>query len=196
MLDEGVVYIAYGDKANHEVSFSIKELRLSNPDLKFHIINQISQSANNHVESRRAKTMLDQYSPFDLTCYLDADTRPQKSIQSGFEILNDGFDLVITPSDKQESDCLWHVSEDERKKTFDRYGIIPLQLQAGVFYFRKSTEVLKFFKVWREEWSIYRGEDQAAFLRAMHRVKLKIWLLGRPWNGGAVVQHLYGRCRG
>jgi len=68
-----------------------------------------------------------------------------------------------------------------------------LSLQGGVFFFRKSPQAHAFFESWRQEWGRFGDQDQGAMLRAMALSPLRVWLLGRPWNGGAVIGHLFGR---
>jgi len=196
MPSRGAVYIAYGAKAFGEAATSLTSLNRTNPGIKSIMLSQPVEGASSDAQaSRWAKVNLDQLSPFDLTLYMDADTRPQGDLSAGFKMLADGWELVIAPSENQGVECLWHVSKDERDLTLKELSRIPLQLQAGIFFFRKTPDILRLFAVWREEWERYRDQDQAALLRALDRQQIKIWLLGRPWNGGAIVQHLYGRCR-
>jgi hypothetical protein len=90
---------------------------------------------------------------------------------------------------------LWHVGKADKALTLGCWPCWPLQLQGGVMFFRRSKAVERFFKAWREEWLVYEDQDQGALLRALARARLKVWLLGRPWNGGAVVGHLFGRAK-
>lgn len=90
---------------------------------------------------------------------------------------------------------LWHVGAAEKDETLRSWPCAPLQLQGGVMFFRRSAAVERFFDRWREEWLKHGDQDQAALLRALTRTRLRIWLLGRPWNGGAVVGHLFGRAQ-
>jgi len=199
----GVCLIAYGGKAESEAQQCIATLR------QYHIwpyivIGSVARSswktieqqpdANNIRKSRWAKVTLNQWSPFSETLYLDADTRVQGDLTSGFDMLDDGWDMVITPSASQGSENMWHIAQDEREATYEAYqcGNI-LQLQGGVFWFRKSLAVERFFEAWRREWLRFRQFDQAALLRALRIAPVKMHLLGRPFNGGAVVQHWHGR---
>jgi hypothetical protein len=146
-------------------------------------------------KARWAKTRLDGFSPFARTCYLDADTVVRGSLCAGFEILEDGWDLVIVPSSSQGNDALWHVGDKEREATLAALGHdAPLQLQAGVFWWRDNGRTRALFATWREEWERWRGPDQAALLRALDRTPVRAWLLGPDFNGagGAVVEHRFG----
>ena len=200
MVSQGIVYIAYGAKAMREAESAIQQgqhgyetfLIGHAAELK---ASQMLKPRTSAQTARYTKTSLDRLSPYDHTLYLDADTRVTGNLQPGFDLLVAGFDMVIVPSASQGNDLLWHISEEEREVTFDECGYHPLQLQAGVFWFAKNIRTKAFFHAWREEWLRWSGEDQGAFTRALRRSPLKLWLLGRPFNGGPVIQHHFGACR-
>ena len=100
----------------------------------------------------------------------------------------------MVPSGNQGTDLLWHVDEEEREATLDEV-LNPLQLQAGVFWFKRNERTELLFTEWRKEWLRWKGQDQAAFLRALARAPVRMWILGFPFNGGAVIAHLFGRTR-
>lgn len=195
MTDRGVCIVAYGEKAQHESSQCLRTVRREK-------LNVFIQSASTLLKltdaqkARYAKITLPEWSPFTDTLYLDADTRIHGDVGAGFEALDSGFDMVITPSSQQGEDLMWHIGEGERSETFNRYGAADiLQLQGGVLWFRKNDATQKFFNAWREEWMMYQKEDQAALLRAMKRAPLRVHLLGFPFNGGAVIAHRWGAIR-
>ena len=197
----GVVYIAYGWRAVKEAGYSIATLRQWEPELPIAVIGERVDGADfipfedRDSVGRWAKVNLDRISPFETTWYLDADTRIHGKIEGGFRICLDGWDIAVAPSPAQGGDALWHVSDGEREATIGELGYQPLQLQGGVFFFRKCEAVGRFFAAWREEWSRWKGQDQGALLRALHRSPVRMWVLGRDWNGGALVEHRYGAAR-
>lgn len=202
---KGIVYIAYGKKAMQEVEWSLQQPIIHDyPHEVFHDypfgiyedkpVNPIAEF-NSAQTARYRKTKLYHLTPFEHTLYLDADTRVTGDLQPGFDLLADGFDMVIVPSMNQGDELLWHITPEERETTFDECGFHPLQLQAGVFWFAKNERTYAFFQAWHNEWLRWSGEDQGAFTRALHRCSIKLWLLGRPFNGGAVIQHHFGACR-
>ena len=194
MSNEGVVYVAIGEAAERACSISRAGLDGRN-DYPVTVIRKTAPGLSDTQSSRAAKTALYDLSIYEHTCYLDADTLPLASIRAGFEILADGWELVITASPNQGRDSLWHVAEPERTATLDGLGYPALQLQAGVFWFRRSAAVARLFKAWRAEWERWRGQDQAALLRALALAPVKVWILGRDWNGGAVIAHRWGAIR-
>lgn len=198
MDTRGVIYIAYGEKAEREAEQSIATLRRFH-DWPLVLMRQpfpeLRQDATDKQKSRWAKvTMLD-WTPFDDTLYLDADTRIYGDLSAGFEALAAGWDLALAPSDNQGQDWLWHVAGREREQTRADWGFEPLQLQAGVMFVRRNERTRALWERWAYEWRWYAGEDQGALLRALREAPVRIWLLGRPWNGGALVGHLFGRTR-
>jgi len=198
----GVCYVAYGDNAEREANLSIASLRrycnypvaIAN-DKTALVPMPANGELTNAQKSRWAKVNLDAWSPFDLSLYLDADTRVNGSVLAGFDIMQDGYDMAMTPSSNQGGECLWHVDKRERDDTLLELGREPLQLQAGVMFFRKTERTNQLFATWKSEWLRWKGQDQAALLRAMQQVPVKLHLLGRPWNGGAIIAHLFGRAR-
>lgn len=194
MASRGAVFIATNPHSRREAEAAIKALRMNN-ELRVATLADRIAGLDDMQSSRWLKINMDLFSPFDHTLYMDADTRAFGPLDDGFGMLDDGWDMAIAPSANQGGDCLWHVGEYEAQATFKELGYLPLQLQAGIMFFAKNERTRAFFDRWRYEWRFYCDQDQAALLRALSYVPLKIWLLGRPWNGGALVAHHFGRCR-
>jgi len=204
-MSDGVCYIAYGHHALREVGRSIKSLRAVS-DLPIALICEkvTHYRGIQHVlfedtsfGARRVKVKLDHLSPFDNTLYLDADTRVQSSvIEKGFDILHKGWDLAIAPSENQGSDLFAHIDREEREYTSEVIeNFFSLQLQAGVMWFAKTARMEMLFNAWRQEWLVFKRHDQAALVRALDRVPLRIWLLGLDWNSrrGSIIDHRFGK---
>lgn len=200
---QGIVYIAYGEKARISAKHSLNshnipaELVGDQGSLEF----STPPDFNHLQQSRWAKVNLDLITPYQLTLYLDADVHfvgeDDKIIKYGFRMLRDGWDIVLCPSSRQSLDAMGHVGEEERLATISELMYTPLALQCGVFFFNKKTTAL-FFEAWRSEWKRFKDQDQAAFLRALNYVPLKIWLLGAPWNNkkpSGVFYHKFGTAR-
>jgi len=197
----GVVYVAYGHKARIETNESIRTLKRYN---SFPVTVICEEEMNGHncvlfdrpgYGARWAKLSADRLVEYDNVLYLDADTRIMANLQIAFTILEGGWDMLMTPSLHQDTEVFHHVGKNERVRTLaELQNPHPLQLQAGVMFFnRRRCE--RFFSIWRDEWLRWKDKDQAAFMRALHREPIKIMLLGRDWNGGAIIQHLFGRAR-
>lgn len=208
--DQGIVYVVYGLRAVRAVKRSIETLKIHNR-LPIVIISDVEDlniqgtrtvrfalPGDNIQRSRQAKLHLLEHIPdkWKYILYLDADTEVHQSLGSGFEILKAGWDLVITPSDAQEGDLFRHIGDCEKASTIETLqNPFPLQLQAGVIFINRSPAVKSFFGAWYHEWLRFRGQDQAAMLRALDKCPVRICLLSRAYNGGDVVQHHFGRAR-
>lgn len=201
-VGQQIVYVAYGQKAIQEVSLSIKSLRKHNSypitvvcDKPLNIEDVLYvKFKDESYGARWAKLNIDNLVNSNIIGYLDADTRVHGSLEPAFNMVKNGWDMVLSYSINQGSDVLKHIDNGEREATLAEISNpFPLQLQCGVMFFNR-LRCKKFFERWRFEW---RGKkDQAAFLRTLDECPIKIALLGRPWNGGSVIEHLFGRAHG
>lgn len=206
-MRRGVYYVAIGEAAIREARFSIESLKqfhdwpvvvASNDPLAY--MNRVDLPVNCDPIGRAAKTDMNGSVPLDWehVLYLDADTRVNGDLSCGFDILDAGFDMVIAPSTNQADDVLWHINEGERFATLNEIvNPEPLQLQGGVFWVNLTSGPAKaFMGEWFREWRRWHEQDQAALLRALYNLPLRIWLLSNVFNGGAVVAHRHGAARG
>lgn len=197
----GVVYVAYGYNARAEATKSIRTLREYH-DWPIAVVGDPIPDTQ-HVAcegfgrpGRWAKVNLLDLSPFEWTLYLDADTRVHGDLSIGFDILRDGQELVMIPSKLGELEAPSILVEDERDATLAELGNQwPLMLNTGVMWFRRTPRTMRLWQMWREEWLRFQEHDQGALMRAMDECPVKLWLLGRPFNGGEVVEHLFGRAQ-
>ncbi len=195
-MTTGVVVVVYGERAERCATRLAAALARVCPGLPVHVYREIRDGFTPVQNSRIAKLTVLDWTPFEYTCYLDADTVAYADIRAGFEMLADGWDLVITPSSNQSDDLLWHIGEDDRAVTFAALGTRdPLQLQAGVMFVARNEATRALFDQWLGEWLAYRNQDQGALLRALVAYPVKVWLLGHPWQNGAVIGHHYGEAR-
>lgn len=195
-MSRGIVYVAYGTKARAQMAMNYRALELAGMRLPVTVIDE-TVFKRRDIGARWSKLNLDTLSPYEQTLYLDADTRVRDDISVGFDILTDGFDLVIVPSSAQGSRLFGHIGAEEKEHTLMTLcNPYPLQLQGGVFWFVKNETTKALFDAWRNEWERYENQDQAALLRALDRVTdLKIWLLSNEFNGGGAVDHYFGQAR-
>ena len=193
-MTDGVVFVTCGDKAIENYRHAYDAMEISDNHYPIQTIGKDYGAANKHA-SRHAKTSLYDVTKFDRFLYLDADTRPRESLQPIFDILSDGWDMVVAVDGNQDDSVFWHVDENEREKTLQEIGARPLQLQCGIMAVCKNERTRMLFERWHKEWMRYSGEDQAAFIRALYQAPVKIWLLAHPWNGGAAIGHNWGAMR-
>ena len=199
----GVVYVAFGQNAIRCAGYSIASLRRYH-DWPVTVITDGKITARDvrHIGfdepmwgARWAKLNINNLISYDLYLYLDADTLVNGDLSAGWDILADGWDAAMSYSSQQGSKCLWHINDEERAATYEELeNPLPLVMQGGMM-FANRRRVAALFRCWREEWYRWRKYDQGALLRALHRSPLRLWVLGRDWNGGALVTHQYGRAK-
>lgn len=199
-MNRGVLYVVYGPGAQREYGYSVRSLKQMHPGWSVAVIGDkpikcdkfIPFDGNLGTPGRWAKVNLDKLTPFDDTLFLDADTRVFGDLSVGFQALEAGWDMAIVPSLDAK---FAHLSEEERDVTRFELGDHLVQFNSGVIWFRKTKRIKRLFNLWRSEWLRWKDKDQAALLRALHQCPVKIWLMGKPFNGGQVVQHRFGGCR-
>jgi len=203
-VSRGVLYVAYGAAARTEARLSAESMARIHPTWPVCVITDgdaigwaptINWPAPG-MPGRWAKVNLDILTPWEQTLFLDADTRVYDRLDVGFSYLDRGWDMVIVPSIPQQGELLGHCAEAERQATLLECRIEPLQFNTGVIWFQKSYNVRRLFQEWRNQWIRFEDKDQGALLRALERSKARIALLGRPFNGGAVVAHRFGMAGG
>lgn len=200
-MSEGVVYVAYGKNAREQCAASIRALRKVNPGLPVRVHGEGSYFDASTIVvpqedpgGRWTKLYLDLLSPYEYTVYLDADTRPRLGLGHLLRPLYEGWEMVITASVNQGDACLDHLDDDERIAVLSA-DENPLQWQAGVFSFRKTARVHDLFMAWRRHWQTFRKHDQGALILALRECPVRMWVMGHDWNGGAYMEHLFGRAR-
>ena len=207
MHASGTIYVAYGPPALAEMRRSVAGLWQFN-DLDVAVIGALGTQLDLDGAqlipfnqpgpgARWAKLNTDLLAPpaWRHILYLDADTRVLGDVTAPFAMLDDGFDLVLTPSQNQGADVLCHIGSDDRSDTIDALcNPEPLQLQAGVMWFDR-VRCARLFAAWREEWKKHHAQDQGALLRALDREPVRVHILGRAWNGGSIVEHKFGKAR-
>jgi lipopolysaccharide biosynthesis glycosyltransferase len=198
--------VAYGDKAKREAVESINSLWQHNPQLPVTVIGEDAPDIggihfveyhNPGYGGRWAKLNIDKLVGADAVAYLDADTRIQGNLSPAFDMVADGFDLVIAPSRYQGAEVFQHIAPVERVATAEQINNpLPLQLQAGVMFFNRRN-CAPLFEAWRHQWLKYEQQDQAALVRALDNEPVRIALLGTDWNSqdGEIIKHLFGRAR-
>lgn len=195
-MTNGVVYIAFGDKAKEEAFKSVFSMRKAGVDLQvisfgdveipgvelfpwrlqspFHGDGKFSFCAG------EVKPYLSILTPFDNTLYLDADTAIKKDFTHGFDYLDD-YDICVSYHVKPNGEK-WCVDEifghplsrpisdksiEERDVTQALIGNRRMEfINTGVIFFRRSELVNNFFDTWYQEWRVYSGWDEQM---AFHR---------------------------
>jgi hypothetical protein len=140
------------------------------------------------IGGRAAKIQIYEKAPKDwqYIAYLDADTEITASETFLWDLLTDGWDMVIcknpgkfaTANAMRRSD-----NADECDETYRKIGSEEvLQLNGGVFAFQRNSRTKAFFRCWYKEWQRFGKRDQAALLRSLWMHPIKLYVLGNEWN--------------
>jgi len=158
----------------------------------------------------KVKPLLYNYSPFEYTLYLDADTEICGDIMPGFDFLRE-YDICIADDGRFIEQIYkhsklgkeWDWAREERDFTSAFLGKPRnREINSGVIFFRKSDQAEQFFAKWHEEWMRYQQwDEQFAFLRAEHvcpetKIKhlLQIWNEHNPAKP-KIIWHKWGHAR-
>ena len=213
-IDKGVVYVVYGEGAINQYRIARQHLGRVHPDWRVAYLSDARIQCRRGVPPatwlphpdtgggvRDIKLKVDQLVPFEYCLYMDADTRCRYSMSAGWDMLRDGWDMLLSTTFAQQHRLFGHIdtlgnAPGEKAATIEEVGGIPiLALQGGAMWFHRHGPVFDFFECWREEWERWKGQDQAALMRALRRCPIKLWLLSRDWNGGSLLGHYHGHAR-
>jgi hypothetical protein len=57
-----------------------------------------------------------------------------------------------------------------------------LQLNGGVFAFRRNERMAAVMRGWHDEWQRWGKRDQAALDRVLYSTPVRVYVLGNEWN--------------
>lgn len=196
----GVLLLSTG-KRGDSLRNCLGSLSRTNPSLPFHLLTdrpydvpfQWVKSWTGKA-SRRIKTQLHKYTPFDLTLFADDDTVFAKPVDL-LELLGEAdmaFALDVLSTLEQAS-CMvkWphHVSAREVEETIACCGRDQAFYNTGVMLWRNhSPAVHDFFDRWRQEWEKHEQCDQFAFVRALKEAQVSTKILPQSYNSGVYDQ--------
>lgn len=192
----GIYCVAYGDPARKCAERLLRSCARYMPGVPTALVSdrplgleQVFIPAEDYdVGGRKAKLSIDQFAPpeWQYILYLDADTELVAPVPFLFDALQDGWEFVIAKNPAKYHTTRLMVRPDNKlevQKTYDVMGYDDmLQLNGGVFAFRRSSRTAAFFKRWLSEWTQEAKRDQAALLRALWAYPLKTYVLGNEWN--------------
>lgn len=196
----GVYYVAYGGPSRDCAKKAIQSFKQYMPDIPVALASDsplgvgediFIDNTDEDIGGRSVKTKIYDLTPQDwnYVLYLDADTEITADISFLFQALEDGWEAVwcTNPgkyailSYAKRPDC-----EEEFKLTLDKVsaanGSEILQLNGGVFAFRRSERTAAFFRAWHNEWQRYGARDQMALHRVLYDNPIRLLVLGVEWN--------------
>jgi hypothetical protein len=193
----GSYYVAYGQPSREMAKKAIKSFKREMGSLPVAFVSDSPLGAgedhfitqpDHDIGGRIAKINIDRLAPPDwqYILYLDADTEVVADISFFFEVLSDGWEMVICKNPGKYHEINQMARPDngpETALTFEALGTDQaLQLNGGVFAYRRNENTKRFFELWLEEWNRFGARDQAALHRALWRQPLRTYVLGNEWN--------------
>jgi hypothetical protein len=118
--------------------------------------------------------------------YLDADTECRAPITHYFDLVADGWEFIIC-KDVRGGALMKDFRRPNNQAEYDQtiqqlQTPETLQLNGGVWSFRRCDRMRAFFKRWLDEWNVYGARDQGALIRALYQDPPRMLVLGNEWN--------------
>lgn len=192
----GVYLVAFGDPARDCARRCIASLKAQMPGLPVALASSeplggedvFIAHSDDDLGARSVKTQIYELAPKEwrYVLYLDADTEVTANISFLFQVLIDGWEMAccINPAQYILAGAMRRPDNGEEcNQTFTLYGTDNfVQLNGGVFSFRRCASTQKFFELWHAAWQEWGKRDQAAMDRALWHHPLKLYVLGSEWN--------------
>lgn len=198
----GAVVVAYGKPARECAQLAISSWKkymkgypialVSDEPLPILDDNELEDIFIHHADTdigaRSVKTQLYDIVPADWknVLYLDADTEIVAPVPALFKWLEMGWDFLICTNPGLYASITQGARPDNREELEATIAEIGsgefIQKNGGVFAFRRGDNAAAFMRGWHTEWLRWKGRDQFALLRALHKTPLKLLLLGGEWN--------------
>lgn len=195
-MSRGVFCVAFGEPARECAKRLLGSLARYMPDVPIALCSDrglggetvLVKQPDSDVGGRRAKMRAYELAPaeWETVLYLDADTELTAPVYQLFAWVEAGWELVIC-KDPVKRDTLHSFIRSnnaaEMAELQEMFGSLHLlQLNGGVFAFRRCEAVKAFFQRWQREWERYGMRDQGALIRALYAAPLRMLALGNEWN--------------
>lgn len=180
MKNRGVLYLLWGDKAQTALERSIDSLKKFHPDLPVKV--EVLKEIQDPMEGLLQKSKMAEFSPFEETLYLDADTVVLGNLDFAFEKAS-RFGLACTicecPWARRYPQIKGDIVEyntgvlfftEKARPVFDEWQQAVLTIDSSTLFYRNG-ELLK---------SPY--DDQAGFAYAVETTGFQPFVLPLNWN--------------
>ncbi len=192
----GVYLVAYRGPARECAERLIRSIRQHMPGLPVCLVSNeplgledVFQSYPDlDIGARGAKTKIYDLAPqeWQYVLYLDADCEVVADISFLFQLLQDGWEAVFCTNPGKYVRLAEMSRPDNQEETAETLSLLGtgevLQLNGGVFSFRRCEATARLMREWHREWERYGKRDQAALARALYAGPLRLYVLGNEWN--------------
>jgi hypothetical protein len=221
----GIYMVAFGTPARASARRGINTIHKYMPGIPVALVSDgklgpediLIQQKDADIGGRIAKLRVYDLAPrnWEAVLYLDADVEISKADpRVFFDWLGDGYEFIICKDahlKERIADFARGNNQREYYQTVAEIGTTEaLQINGGVWAFRRCPATKAFFERWLAEWNVYKGRDQGALIRALYADPLRVLWLGNEFNtlitlkgeeyapgkaGSAGVLHYVGRAR-
>jgi len=192
----GIYVVAFGDPARHCARDCIRSIHKHMPDIPVALCsdrelgpeNILITQPDRDIGGRIAKLKAFDLAPaeWQYVLYVDEDTEIVADVSFFFQLLQDGWEFVIC-KDAHLHDTMRHFQRSNNKveyqQTINELGTDEsLQINGGVWAFRRNDRTRRYFERLYKEWAKYKGRDQGAMIRALYADPLRVFWLCNEWN--------------
>jgi hypothetical protein len=195
-VERGIYCVAFGDPARKCAERLMRSSKKFMPEIPICLCaaskigpeDMLVKQPDSDIGGRRAKLKAYRLAPkeWEAVLYLDADTVVCGNIRFFFELIEDGWEFVITKDphlmDTMHSFRRANNLAELEETASELFTLHTLQYNGGVWAFIRNERVRAFFERWIKEWERHAQRDQGALIRAMYTSPLKVYLLGNEWN--------------
>ncbi|HUV67117.1 MAG TPA: hypothetical protein VMW24_24730 [Sedimentisphaerales bacterium] len=145
-------------------------------------------SAMRDRRARYQKTKIWSLAPaeWELVLYMDVDMLVKTKLDAFFNILSDGWEMVVTLSPPDAA--LVHHAQRRKYEAENLFtnkalgGDRWLQIAGGVWAWRRCEATETLLKTFHTEWRRFKHTDQQAMMRALWKCPVRMWTFGTEWN--------------
>jgi len=208
MVDCGVVYMAWGERAIGEAERSIRSLWQYAPGMPVLVVGDADAAAHFRVFvdvtarqvpvdpfdmskrsghkflAGRIKPLLYDLAPWSRVLYVDADSTFVASPERGFALLERGYDLVLAEQSKRSSLGTSPFLRCEAEDTVLLVGTGQMLFwNSGMLFWRRGAAMASLMRLWSQEWQRYGNwDEQIALVRAVLRSDAVVYTAPYTWN--------------
>jgi len=213
----GVYVVAYGEPARRCATQLLQSVREYLPNVPVAVASDVPLAGADFdvicedvdIGGRYAKLHAYDLTPQEwrYVLYLDADMEIVADARVLFEFLRDGWEMLFTQAiarygrmrETRRPDCY-----AEWETTVQELGTDNLvQLHGGVWGFRRTDAVARFFEVLWEEYERWGRRDSLALMRALYRQPVRLFVLSTRFNmptnhcryADSVIWHNHGQAQ-
>ena len=192
----GVYFVAFGEPARKCAKTAMESWRKYMPEVEIALASTEPIGIEDHfireedkgIGARWIKTQVELRAPqhWKYVLYMDADTVLVNPVPFLLDLLQAGWEFFMCVQPERYvllRDSKRPDNHSEIDETVELIGTDEvLQLNGGVFGYRRNERTRELMGAWYSEWDRYGKRDQASFSRLLYTSPLRIYVLGQEWN--------------